>query len=534
MPGAEASMSDPYEEIEAGLLRADYAGALKGCQAILARAPDDPGATFLLARILSSHGRGRDAFTLFDKAHHFGHPESETLAQQALCLIRNSQPDEALLFAERSIRLDPVHPEALHALGLVFSRTERHAEATPFYERAIAAAPHIAIYHHSLALNLQALGRTDASRAAFRACLDLDPGDFRALGAWAHITPLTASDIAQMEGLATRAETSPDPSALLRLGHALAKAYDDIGEPGPAIAWLKRGKARLRAEREDHDARDAALFDAAASALASPPAPGYSEVAPVFVVGLPRTGTTLLDRILSSHSQIDSVGESRAVTWTLRDLLQERAKVLLSAETLNAARSLDPRRIGETYCAHLGWSPDRKTRPVDMMPLNFFFVPLLQRALPEARFLCLRRSPADTVLNNFRHLLENRWGHYDYAYGLGSVTRYFVRFDRLMKACAQNLPAGRFCFVDYEALANNLEPSVHRILDFCGVPFEQACLDFHTNPNAVNTPSALQVRQPVHTGSIGRWRRYEPHIAEALDILTEAGLLPASERAPGP
>lgn len=525
-------MNDPYAEIEAGLHRADYSGALKGCQTILARAPDDPRATFLLARILSSHGRGRDAFTLFDKAHHFGHPESETLAQQALCLVRNAQPDEALLFAERSIRLDPVHPEALHALGLVFSRTERHVQATPFYERAIAAAPHISVYHHSLALNLQTQGRTDEARAAFRACLDLDPGDFRALGAWAHITPLSASDVAQMEGLAPQAEASPDPSARLRLGHALAKAYDDIGQPDAAIAWLQRGKARLRAEREGHDARDAALFASAKSALDAPPAPGYSAVAPVFVVGLPRTGTTLLDRILSSHSQIDSVGESRAVTWTLRDLLEDRAKVLLSAETLTAARSLDPRRIGETYCAHLGWSPDRPARPVDMMPLNFFFVPLLQRALPEARFLCLRRSPADTVLNNFRHLLENRWGHYDYAYGLDSAARYFVRFDRLMASCARHLPADRFCFVDYEALANDLEPSVHRILEFCGLPFEQACLDFHANPNAVNTPSALQVRQPIHTASIGRWRRYEPYIAEALDVLTDAGLLPASERTP--
>ncbi len=523
-------MTDPLDEIENGISRAEYARALKLCQAMLANTPDHPRATFLLGRILSDSGRGRDAFTLFDKALHLGHPESETLAQQALCLMRNAQPGEALLFAERASRLNPDHAEALHALGLVYSRAERHAEATDYYERAITAHPGRAGYHLSLALNLQALGQTDAARAAYRACLDLDPANFRALGGWAHITPMSVQDVRQMEGLAPLAESARDPSAMLRLGHAIAKACEDTDQPAESIAWLKRAKSRLREERRGHEARDAAVFAAATAALSAAPRPGFSEVAPVFVIGLPRTGTTLLDRILSSHSLIESVGESRAATWTFRDLLAGRAKVVLSAETLTAATQLDPRDVGAAYYGHLGWTHARTTRPVDMMPLNFFFAPLLQRALPNARFLCLRRHPADTVLNNYRQLLENRWGHYDYVYGLDSTARYFVRFEQLMHACQQQLPPDRFCVVDYETLVSEFEPSVRRVLDFCGLGFEQACIDFHTNPAAVATPSALQVRQPIHAASVGRWKRYAPYMSEALDVLVEAGVMEAGER----
>ncbi len=518
-------MTDFFGAIEDCIHRRDYAGALKRCQQILAEKPDHPRATFLLGCIHFDNGRGREAFALFDKACHFGHPESETLAQQALCLIRNAQPEEAWLFVQRAAALQPVNPAALHAIGLVHSRTDRHAGATTFYEQAIATEPRIAAYPLSLALNLQALGRTDEARRAYRACLDLEPDNFRALGSWVHITPMTHDDIAQMEQLVPRAEASADPGAMLRLGHALAKASDDIGAHAEAIAWLKRAKARMGEARLAHGARDAGLFRAAAAPLSLPPTAGFDAFAPVFIVGLPRTGTTLLDRILTSHSALDSVGESRATTWTLRDLLGARAKVIVSAETLDAACSLEPRQIGETYCAHLGWTPQRRTRPVDMMPLNFLFVPLLQRALPNARFLCLKRHPADTVLNNYRHLLENRWGHYDYSYGLDSAAQYVIRFLELMNACQLHLPPDRFCFVEYEALVENLEPTTRQVLAFCGLDFEQACVDFHTNPNAVNTPSALQVRQPVYAASVGRWRNYAPYLSEALDVLAAAGAM---------
>lgn len=524
-------MNDPLDEIDNDVARTDYASAYKRCSDFLAENPDHPRATFLLGRILAENGKGREAFTLFDQAQQLGHSESETLAQQALCLIRNAQPQEALLFADRAERLQPANASALFALGVVYSRTERHAEATKFYLAAIAAEPRVANFRFSLAVNQQALGNVAAARKAYRACLDLEPENFRALAAWAHITRMGRDDIAQMETLFPAAKAASSPIALLRLGHALAKACDDTGQPAEAIAWLKLAKSSLLAQRQSHTEKDAALFRAVASGLSMPPAPGFDKIAPIFVVGLPRTGTTLLDRILSSHSLVESIGESRATTWTLRDLLQDRAKIILSADAIETANALDPRLVGETYSAHIGWTPHRTTRPVDMMPLNFFFLPLLRRALPNARFLCLRRHPADTVLNNYRHLLENRWGHYDYAYGLASTARYFVHFDQLMKACQRELPSDRFCFVEYESLVSNLDQTVRQVLSFCNLEFEQSCVHFHSNPNPVSTPSALQVREPIHAASVGRWRQYAPYVSEALDVLSKAGLIDQSGHA---
>jgi tetratricopeptide (TPR) repeat protein len=523
-------MTDPLDQAQADINRLDYSGAHQRCTALLQQQPNNPRALFLLARILAENEKLGDAFRLFDRAAELGHPESETLAQQALCLMRNAQPDEALLFAGRARDLDPADAHALHAIGIVYSRTERHADATAFYDQAIAADPTVANFHYSLAVNQQAIGNTNAARKAYRDCLDIEPDNFRALGAWVHITPMTPDDIARMEAQVPTAEAVANPMARLRLGHALAKACDDTDQPAEAMRWLARAKSPLLEKNRQQGEAESALFQAALSGLSLPAGEGHKEISPIFVVGLPRTGTTLLDRIVSSHSQVESIGESNATTWALRDLLKDKAPRILSPETLLAAAQLDPKALGAAYAGHIGWTQGHATRPVDMMPLNYFFVPLLQRALPNARFVCLRRHPADTVLNNYRQLLENRWGHYDYAYGLSSAADYFVQFDRLTKAYLDGLPRERFRFVEYEALVANLDQTVRDVLDFCDLDFEQACVDFHANPAAVGTPSALQVRAPIHSASVGRWKRYEPYMAEALDILVAGGCMASSER----
>jgi hypothetical protein len=167
------------------------------------------------------------------------------------------------------------------------------------------------------------------------------------------------------------------------------------------------------------------------------------------------------------------------------------------------------------------------------MPLNFFLSAYILRALPDARVICLRRHPADTVLGNYRQLFATQFSYYAYAYGLESTADYYVRFNELIRAFAEALPTNRFCEVHYEAIVDDLDGEVRRLLDFCGLAFEPACLAFHENAAPVATASAAQVRQPIYRSALDRWKRYRPGIDPALKVLVAAGLLSADALAQG-
>jgi len=170
-------------------------------------------------------------------------------------------------------------------------------------------------------------------------------------------------------------------------------------------------------------------------------------------------------------------------------------------------------------------------RFTDKMPLNILLAPVILAALPEARVICLRRHPADTVLSNYRQMFATSFSYYNYAYTLEDTARYFVQFDAVVRRFEDTLPADRFTVVHYERIVTDLEAEARRLLDFCDLPFEAQCLAFHENTAPVATASSAQVREPLYTGALARWRRYEAGLAPALDILETAGCLTPGERA---
>jgi len=247
------------------------------------------------------------------------------------------------------------------------------------------------------------------------------------------------------------------------------------------------------------------------------------------VVGMPRTGTTLVDRILSSHSAVASAGELTDFTLVMKRLVRTPSPYVLDAATLDAAAAIDPAAIGEAYVRSVRETLGLTGRFVDKMPLNIFVAAHILRALPEARVICLRRHPADTVLANYRQLFSTQFSYYAYAFGLRETAGYYVKFDRLVRQLEARLPPDRFRVVNYEDIVTDFERAVRSLLDFCGLPFEQACLDFHENAGPVATASAAQVRQPLYTSALARWKRYRPALDPAIDILVTAGCMEASE-----
>lgn len=399
----------------------------------------------------------------------------------------------------------------------------------PVYAQATTAEPGNSGFHYNYAAALQFSGDMDAACKAYRMCMEANPAD--GLPAIVQITKQTEEDneLGALTALFTR--HARDPDAALRIGHALAKANEDLRRPEAALDWLDKAKAEKRKLIAHDPAEDVALFEAALRTATTlrertEGTPG----APIFICGMPRTGTTLADRILSSHSGVTAAGELSDFALGLKHAARTRSPYVLDPETLDAAADTDLGQVGQDYLERVRGSLEIEGRFTDKMPLNILLAPVILAALPEARVICLRRHPADTVLSNFRQMFATSYSYYNYAYRLEDTARYYVAFDAMVRRFEEMLPANRFTVVHYERIVRDLETEVRRLLDFCDLPFEPQCLAFHENAAPVATASSAQVREPLYTSALGRWKRYEAGLKPALDILEAAGCLAPGER----
>jgi tetratricopeptide (TPR) repeat protein len=512
--------------VAAGRYEAGHAACLEA----LKRAPDSGEAYLLLGVIAGEHRNHVKAVDLLDRAIALSGPQPRALAlaMKARNLTALNRRSDAIAAAEAAAALEPADAQTLDILGVVFTRAGQHERATPFYERATAKHGTAGRFYN-LGAALQFLGKFDEARAAYRACIAMEPHHPRA---WSGLTQITRAtleknDITALE--AAFAARGADAEDALSLGHALAKAFEDVGDPAQAMAWLDRAKAGRRARQPYDPGFDNALFEAAMRSADLPRGGGFEGAAPIFVVGMPRTGTTLVDRILSSHSEVASAGELTDFTLVMKRQVRTPSPYVLDAATLDAAAGVDPAVIGEAYVRSVRETLGLTGRFVDKMPLNIFVAAHVLRALPNARVICLRRYPADTVLANYRQLFSTQFSYYAYAFGLRETASYYVKFDRLVRQFEARLPPARFRTVKYEDIVSDFEASVRSLLDFCGLPFEPACLDFHENAGPVATASAAQVRQPLYTSALARWKRYRPALDPAIDILVAAGCMMADE-----
>jgi hypothetical protein len=249
---------------------------------------------------------------------------------------------------------------------------------------------------------------------------------------------------------------------------------------------------------------------------------GVPGEAPIFVIGMPRTGTTLVERILSSHPDVSSAGELEDLALCVKRATGTRSPRVFDVETAERSAAIDHAAVGRRYLERTRRYRERTRRFVDKMPLNFFYVGLIHLALPEAKIVCLRRDPMDTCLSNFRQLFGLNFSYYDYAYDLADIAEYYLLFDRLIRHWRQALP-GKLLELEYEQLVTAQERQTRRLLEFCGLPWDARCLRFEANEAAVATASAVQVRQTLHTDAIGRWRRYGDLLEPAAARLRAAG-----------
>ncbi|MGK2909129.1 MAG: tetratricopeptide repeat-containing sulfotransferase family protein [Sphingobium sp.] len=514
-------------QARSALGRGDLPAAISAAKALADAHPDQPTGFFLLGMAAAEAGQIAKAVPLIEAAVD-REPQAEHLAQLARLLILLRRDGEAADAARRALTLAPTDGLTLDTIGCVLARLGDHEASIAPFSAAAAAEPENLDFRYNLAAASGFTGRVDEARIHYEGILTDDPGNARVHYALAILSRQTAQTN-HVPRLEAALADSRKPEDALRIRYALAKEHEDIGNAAEAFRHLSAANtAHKRTIRYDF-AQDAAIFDAVETLFGSgAPAllagTGNADPSPIFVVGMPRTGTTLVDRILSSHCDVGSAGELQAMPLAVKRLAGTSSRVVIDPATIAKSGGLDPAAIGDAYLERARHHrPDNKARFTDKLPANFLYVGHIAQALPNARIICLRRNPMDTIWSNYKNLFASQSAYYAYSYDLMDTARYYARFDRLM-AFWDSLWPGRVLQLSYEALVADQEAQTRRLLEHCGLEWDEACLSFHKNNAAVATPSAAQVRRPINADAVGKWRSHETALEPARAWLEVQGI----------
>jgi tetratricopeptide (TPR) repeat protein len=330
-----------------------------------------------------------------------------------------------------------------------------------------------------------------------------------------------ATDRVHIDDLKRMVKKNRNPRALAFLYYGLGKELEDIEEWEEAFEAFAQGAAARRSTLDYDEQTEVEMYEAFGKTFTTQwleeNAGGHDDPSPIFVVGQPRTGTTLVERIITSHSQVHSAGELKQFGHCVRRLVDYREKAPYSAKLASMAATIECTKLGKAYIATTAKMRGAKPRFVDKLPPNYLYIPLILKALPNAKIVHLRRNPMDACFASFKQLFADAYKH---SYDQVEMARQHARYFHLMALWRERFP-GRFFDIAYEDTARDLEPNARSLIEFLELPWEDACMHFHEQKAAVTTASAVQVRQPVHTRSIGRWRRYEQQLAVMRKTLVE-------------
>lgn len=433
-----------------------------------------------------------------------------------IALQLQNRIEEAIEHFERAIALKPDNAEAHNNLGTALQEQGELKEAGNHYREALAIEPQNAVAHNNLGTVLKELGEFSEARAEHERALALQPDYPEAHYNRAEVATFRHGDpeILALEALANRMDHLPQ-SKQVYIHFTLAKALDEVGEHARAFEHMITGNALKRQEIDYDEAGTRETFRLIADVFE----PGLFErfqgagdrsSVPIFVLGMPRSGSTLIEQILASHPSVLGAGELNTLTVVCNSRTSSYPECMshLSADGL--------RRLSEEYLATLPELPPGKSRITDKTPLNFLLVGLIRLILPNARIIHTVRDPVDTCISCFSKLFRSDM---KFSYSLAELGRYYRNYRELMAHWRSVLPIGSMLEVCYEDVVNNIEDQARRLLDYCGLPWDERCLSFYQTSRPVATASAVQIRQPLFRSSVHRWHRYKNYLQPLLSEL---------------
>ena len=460
-----------------------------------------------------------------DRAARLSPGRADYWAYLARALMELSLLGPALRAADTAALRPNKDAVTLEILGVVYSRVNAHEKAAVAFGLVAEQRPDSATAHFNHATALTALGDVAGAAAAHERCLALDPRYWKAHLALAQLQKQQPDHNHLPRLSALLADHGGDDGAAMYLNLAIAKEQEDLGAYAEAFAHLAAGKTAGRRQRDYDFGRDEALFDALIEAMPGVPdgPAGHDSARPIFIIGMPRSGTTLVERILSSHPEVMSCGELQDFGVVLKRASGSTTRLLIDPDTARRGAQVDWSRLGAAYIESTRAVSGARPRFIDKLPHNFLYAGYIARALPNARIVCLRRDPMDTCLGNFRQLFAQTSPFYDYSFDLRDTGRYYLQFERLMRHWHAVFP-GRIHEVRYEDLVADQEATTRALLAACGLSWDPACLQFERNTAPVATASAVQVREPIHARSLQRWKRFERELEPLRELLRAGGV----------
>jgi len=458
-----------------------------GRQAV-ALAPDDTHAFYNLGLVQADCKDWSAAVESYQRvlALNPGHGLASNNLGAALEVI--GKTEEALEAYTRAVAINPQHAEAQNNQGAIFIERGNLDEARQCFSAAIAAKPDFVDAHHNL-----------SSLKSYT----LDDPHFKAL-----------------EALANHAQKLP-PDARIQLNFAIGKALEDIGEYDRAFAAYDRGNRLKFSSLTYNEARADAvlerietLFDN--TLFETHPGSGIEDATPVFIVGMPRSGTTLIEQILASHASMYGAGELKDLHEIITNSVPHTPEGRFLEHRRPGLREFDFKAIANAYLQRIRARNTQTLHITDKMPANFFYIGFIYLMFPRARIIHAMRDPMDSCFSCFSRLFNETM---DFAYHLQTLGNYYVRYRQLMEHWQTVLPAGHILEVHYEDIVADVESQTRRMLEYIDLPWDDACLEFYKNKRQVKTASVAQVRQPIYSTSVARWQHFSKHLDPLMNIV---------------
>jgi Flp pilus assembly protein TadD len=431
-------------------------------------------------------------------------------------LLLENRLEDALGCYRRAALLSPENPEIQNNLGSVYSKMERYEDAEKSYRNAVQLRGFYPQAHNNLGGTLLQMGRSVEARNSFITAIAMNNQYGEPYQNLATNQKFTAGDpIGKMLASAEEKIAAFPPADRIYLQFVLGKYYDDLKQPDDAFKHLAEACA---AKRKSHifeiEAAEKRLAEIAAAFpkgnWADQAESGNASTTPIFIIGMPRSGTTLIEQILASHSHVHGAGEITAFSSVRKDREETWMPDLQDPKERG-----DLSQRGQRYVDTVQALAPEAKHVTDKMPHNFRYIGLIRMMLPNAKIIHCVRHPVDTCLSCFQqHFAEGQAWSYD----LTELGRFYVAYSRLMEHWRKTLP-GHILDVHYENVVDDLESEARRIIAHCGLEWDDSCLGFHENKRAVRTASQQQVREPIYNRSVGRWQPYEKHLGPLLDAL---------------
>jgi tetratricopeptide (TPR) repeat protein len=523
--------------------------------------PDSAETHGNLGNVLRDLGQHAEAATSLQRALQIKPGYAQAHYNLGIVMRELGQLESAIACYRQALAQKPDFAEAYNNLGIALRESEQLDEAISSFQQALQINPNYADAHYNLANGLNDLGRFDAAVLQYRQALKLRPNHAEALnnlgnalkdtglldeacGAYEAAIAVEPDLIAPQYSLSLlKTYSRSDPhlamleqqlpqvaglpmEARIRFWFTLGKVREDMGLYDASFSAYQQGnqlqQALLKWDEKVEKAEEA-LFERVMSVFsrnffAARQLSGHATKSPIFIVGMPRSGTSLLEQILSTYPGVHGAGELSDVSDVVTAAMHE-GRFALFPEAVRDLSDADIRKMGEQYIERIWRHAPGASHVVDKMPANFFYLGMIHLMLPNAKIIHAMRDPMDSCFSCYSRLFIN--DNLGFTYDLEALGRYYVRYSKLMRHWHDILPPGTVLDMRYEELVADTETQARRLLAYLGLPWDANCMDFHHNKRQVKTASAAQVQKPIYRTSLARWERYADHLAPLLELVKE-------------